>query len=525
MTKNTVDVSALLAERRAAKKRQQRASDAVAADTSRSTKLALHDTLKPYQREAVMLITSAYRRNKTGGILDATTVGLGKTYHAAGFLSEVKPLYTLWVTAKTLIPQTVKKLNELGLSAVPVTPATFESTASIYYNLKVPMIFITNYEALRKDCFANFPQWDVVVMDEVSKLKNGASYSPPALYEASKKFLQQHEPFKLFLSGTPSENHPREVWSYLHLFDPIRFRSLSQFERAFCNWQLNQELKLDMSRLLELLGSYCIRFTPKSVGIDLQPYNESVVPVDFSDSDVKLAYKRLIDEFNIWLDGQPDNLNVTMVLEQLLRQRQLLQTGKVFNYRKTIFNDLGLPVGKIDAKLEFDGPYPKLDAAEQLIVQLQAEGEQVVVFSCFNQPLKDLSERFSMFCRTAIISGETSHKVAEIQDQFQQGNIDILFINKLSGSKGLNLQKCDDWPGGASYVIHLDRWWNPAIEEQANARLLRINTNAPVFSYYLHVENTVDDFMQALLAAKDFMNNTLQEGVTVTKDWIREQLG
>ncbi len=518
------DYSALAAERRAALKRKARASEAVANDSTRSKKLVMHDVLKPYQREAVMLIMSAYNRNKNGGILDATTVGLGKTYHAAGFLTEAKPKYTLWVTAKTLIPQTTKKLTELGIPVVPVTPASFSSIASVYYNAGMPMTFITNYEALRKDCFAEFPQWDVVVMDEVSKLKNGASYSPPALYTASKKFLDQHQPFKLFLSGTPSENHPREVWSYLHLFDPIRFRSLSQFERAFCNWQINAELKLDMTKLLELLGSYCLRFTPQSVGIDLQPYNESIVPVEFSDSDVKLAYKRLMNEFTIWLDNQPENVNVTMVLEQLLRQRQLLQTGKVFPFRKTIFNEVGMPVGKVNSVLEFDGPYPKLDAAEQLIVQLQAEGEQVVVFSCFNQPLKDLSERFGMFCRTAIINGETSHKVSEIQDQFQQGNIDILFINKLSGSKGLNLQKCDDWPGGASYVIHLDRWWNPAIEEQANARLLRINTNAPVFSYYLHVENTVDDFMQALLEAKGMMNETLQEGVTITKDWIMGNL-
>jgi SNF2 family DNA or RNA helicase len=532
---NNINFAQLRAERDAARKRQQRADAAVENDLEWVKSFPLHGIAFDHQITSAAMFYRKYlnfQQSGKGGMLDASTVGMGKTYSAAAFLLKAQAPSTLWITKKSLIFQTAKKLTELGLTVMVLNKDTFEMTSDMMNSLGLSVVYIVNYEMIRDSKvagkhvpspFINYKHgWDILICDEVTKIKNGASPKPPALFENMKHLIKKHNPFRLFLSGTPSENHPREVWSYLHLFDAERFGSWQNFERAFCNAQwMGGALNLD--KMLELLSGHVIRHTPKSIGMSMQTQNIYVEACELT-GEVELAYKRLLDEFAIWLDNQNDSLNVTMVLEQLLRQRQLLQTGKTFRFNKTVFDDMGNPIGKVSSQLEFSGPYPKLDVAEEKIISLQAEGEQVIVFSCFNQPLQDLAERFGPFLRTAIINGDTRNH-AEIQEEFQQGNIDVLFINKLSGSQGLNLQKCDDWPGGASYVIHLDKWWNPAIEEQCNGRVQRINTNAPTFVYYLHVDNTVDDFMQALVERKQQMNDTLSDGVTVDKSFVRSYLG
>ena len=535
MTKPTINFAELRAERDAARKRQLRADAAVQNDLDWVKKFPLYGVAFDHQITGASQIYKKYLRflaDGSGGMLDASTVGTGKTYTAAAFLLKAQPQNTLWITKKTLIYQTAKKLRELGLNVVAYDRDTFPFVSDTMNTVGIPTIYITNYEAVRPHKFEGKPQasplmeskhgWDILVCDEVTKLKNGASYRPPALFSEMKAFIQRHKPFRLFLSGTPSENHPREVWSYLHLFDPHRFHSWQDFERGFCSGWGNA-IKLNLDKMLDLLSEHIIRFTPESIGMERNASFEYTEYCEMT-GDIELAYTRLMDEFNIWLDNQDDSLNVTMVLEQLLRQRQLLQAGKTFKFNKTIFDDMGNPLGKVSAQLEFDGPYPKLDAAEEKIISLQAEGEQVIVFSCFNQPLDDLANRFGPFLRTAVINGKTND-VAKIQEQFQQGEIDVLFINKLSGAQGLNLQKCDDWPGGASYVIHLDKWWNPAVEEQANGRVNRINTTKPTFIYYLNVENTVDDFMDALVAAKKQANDALSGAVTLDKSFVKKFLG
>ena len=195
-----------------------------------------------------------------------------------------------------------------------------------------------------------------------------------------------------------------------------------------------------------------------------------------------------------------------MVLEEILRMRQLLSAGPEFTYSKTDYDINGNPLPSKRVTVNLEPPYPKIEAAEQLIASLQGEGQQVVVFSCFNEPLTNLQRSLDRvgFYTSGLLTGDTpiQTRTQAVQD-FQNGSCDVLLINKKAGAQGLNLQKSPQWEGGSSHVIHLDRWWNPAVERQANGRVVRMDTKAPCTAQYLHVENTVDDYMKDMVDSKD----------------------
>lgn len=555
---NTVDIKELLRQKKLARQRKERAEhqtdeldssknlsleDSEQELSKRLKEIALVEHLRPYQAEDVLVTLSNYKAGRP--TLNASKMGLGKTREAAAFLATVKAKLTLWLTAKTLVKSTTRQLSALGVPVFAITdPSTLDLILPVAKAMIHPVtgqgpILVMNYEALRQKkagpiILSN--EWPFVVIDEVSKVKGGANlngstliwrlvkdllhpelrshkhYPEPALRELPK-------PYPLFLSGTPVENRPGEMWAYLHLFDPERFKSLSSFEAMF-----SSGLVVNTEYLFEILSHYVIRRTPESIGFQLPPLTTDRIEVELpKDSEVYKIYRQLVEQAVASLESQHATITVNMLLEELLRCRQILQTGPTFTFTKVINPETK---EKLTQTIDINGPYPKLDAAEEKIWSLlnEGKGEQVVVFSCFNQPLQELAKRFSMFTKVQVIDGSTSKNMNEYEQAFQQGEIQILFINKRTGSQGLNLQKCADWPGGASYAIHLDEWWNPAVEDQANARLLRMNSTSPVTVYYFYHERTVDELIHEIVCLKSQSADMISDAVTIDKQWVLERL-
>lgn len=503
-------------ERESAKKREHRAEQSIIEGSKRVERLELKEYLRPYQQKSVLQALSNFSNNRP--TLDASSMGLGKTRMAISFLktSNQDPVgNVLWLTAKNLIKPTLNQFQQLKVSAIPVDFHNFELISQA---IKTPTIYITNYESLGskkrgKPFTETNLNWKFLVIDEVTKLKGGASYSPTQIWLLTKELIEIHNPYKYFISGTPVENNPKELWAYLHLFDPQRFAKLYLFEDLFYSGFSNE-------KLYDLLRSYIIRNTYESTKTELPQINEEQIecPLEIN-SNIYQLYKTLKEEFLLWLQEQSTGTSITMILEQLLRMRQLLSSGETFTFKK---KDPETQV-QIEQTFKLEGPFPKLDLAEQKIFELTNDKEPVIVFSCFNQPLKSLKERLSFLnLNIQIINGETKNQ-AQIVEDFQQNKIQVLLINKLSGSHGLNLQKCADWPGGSSHIIHLDRWWNPAKEDQANARIIRMNTTQPCFITYLHCPSTVDDFMLKLINHKRSLQEQTDE-ILIDKEEIYNDL-
>jgi SNF2 family DNA or RNA helicase len=474
--------------------------------------IAFKDKLRPYQQAAVIETVRNYRTKRH--TLNATGVGLGKTRVAASFVNTVSEFKrVLWITSLTILPDTVNEISRnLGASIIPVGDdyALFRSIP-----FPEPTIFITHYEALKRDAALWLPnEWDCIVYDECSKLKGGANPRPTQIWKDARDFCNKVHPtaFKLFLSGTPAENRPEEIWSYLHIFQPDKFDSLAQFKAAFCRYNQQGKLVFSTERLLELLQGSVIRQTVENLGLQGMPSmkdpnwyaevnHEITLPPD---SKIGSLYLELQNDLRAALDAD-NSLTPNMELEQILRLRQILTAGPRFTYTKQLFDLNGNPTEKKKFSVDLEGPFPKLDAAEELIAAYQAEGEQVIVFSCFNEPLTNLANALNRtgFYRVGLLTGETDQATrAKLVSDFQHGDVDVILVNKKTGSQGLNLQKRAGQKGGAKFIIHLDRWWNPAIEEQANGRALRMDTVEPVVSTYLHVKNSIDDYMLAMIEGK-----------------------
>jgi SNF2 family DNA or RNA helicase len=485
--------------------------------------IAFKDKLRPYQQAAVIETVRNYRTKRH--TLNATGVGLGKTRVAASFVNTVSEFKrVLWITSLTILPDTVNEISRnLGASIIPVGDdyALFRTIP-----FPEPTIFITHYEALKRDAGLWLPnEWDCIVYDECSKLKGGANPRPTQIWKDARDFCNKVHPtaFKLFLSGTPAENRPEEIWSYLHIFQPEKFDSLAQFKAAFCRYNQQGKLVFSTERLLELLQGSVIRQTVENLGLQGMPsmkdpnwYSEVNHEITLPpDSKIGSLYLELQNDLRAALDAD-NSLTPNMELEQILRLRQILTAGPRFTYTKQLFDLNGNPTEKKKFSVDLEGPFPKLDAAESLIASYQAEGEQVIVFSCFNEPLTNLANALNRtgFYRVGLLTGETDQATrAKLVSDFQHGDVDVILVNKKTGSQGLNLQKRKGQKGGAKFIIHLDRWFNPAVEEQANGRALRMDTIEPVVSTYLHVRNSVDDWMLAMINSKRESVGQMDEGL------------
>ena len=566
--------------------------------------LAFPDKLEPYQLEAVLMTVRNYRTGVP--TLNASDVGLGKTREAASFLATTMPGgRVLWLTFKNLVPQTCNEISELDpnrIVAVPINDQSETYLTMMHPALSAPtpspsqsnapskgkcVVYVTNYEVLHRDNwlfkpspnhtlpinpqlndpkhpvayapsggfeFPKGPQWDCIVVDEATKLRNGASYSPPQIYKRTKMLLHRCHPeaYRLFLTATPAENKPEELWAYFHLFKPDRFKDLAAFKRIFEAYdpQTGKPM-VDVERLLAILGGMVIRHTVTGLGLDMPSLDRPEwfnvcthsLTID-PDSHVGQAYLSMQNEALAELSAEA-TLNPKVMLEVMLRLRQLLSAGPVFTYTKTTKSlvldasdptgyahspDTGLPLVKKDKQLftvNMRPPYTKHDAVEELIARLQGEGEQVIVMSCFNQPLINLHNSLSRtgVYTSAVINGDTTlQERTKLIRRFQQAELDVLLVNKRAAAHGLNLQKCSNWPGGASHIIHMDRWWSPAVERQANGRIVRMNTLYPCTAHYFEVENSMDTAMRDLVQAKaDGINMMDAELIKTTME--RNQLG
>lgn len=523
-------------EARNAKRREDRVVQAVASGDStkianllrKGESIAFMDKLRPYQQAAVLETVRNFRSGRH--TLNATAIGLGKSRIAASFVNTVSDFNkVLWITSKTILPDTVHEISHrLGASIIPTGDnyVLFQ-----HIPLPRPTIFITHYEALKRDIGLWQPnEFDCIVVDECSKLKGGANPKPTQIWRDFKTFCTEVHPnaFKYFLSGTPAENRPEEIWAYLHIFQPDKFDSLSQFKAAFCRTNSKGELVFSTERLLEMLQGSVIRQTVENLGLQGMPsmkdpnwYSENTHVINLDPSTkIGSLYLQLQNDLLAELDSN-NALTPHMELEQILRLRQILTAGPKFTYSKQIFDINGNPVQKIRTEVQLEGPFPKLDAAEELIASYQAEGEQVIVFSTFNEPLINLANALNRtgFYRVGLLTGDTPPDIrASLVSEFQQGTLDVILINKKTGSQGLNLQKRADQKGGAKFIIHLDMHWNPATEEQANGRALRMDTIEPVVATYLHVSNSIDDYIRALVESKRANINQMDSG------FLRESL-
>ncbi len=315
-------------------------------------------------------------------------------------------------------------------------------------------------------------QWGTMVFDEAQNLKNaGAQRS-----QASRRLSGG---FRIALSGTPVENRLDELWSLLDTIVPGLLGSRESFQRRFAGPIERDRNPQARAALRMLIRPYLLRRTKAAVLAELPPRTEIVIAAPpgpeeraFTEALRRKALAALEEP-----DASPGQRRIRILAE-------IMKLRRAACHPTLIDPDCGLESAKLAAFLE-------------LVDELRENGHRALVFSQFVGHL-EIAKAALAGRQVAFLSldGSTPASTrAKLVAAFQAGEGDLFLISLRAGGTGINLTAAD-------YVIHLDPWWNPAVEDQATDRAHRIGQTRPVTVYRLVTEDSIEERILSLHATK-----------------------
>lgn len=480
------------------------------------------EACRQYQKEDLAVTLKAFMDNKSG-VINANDMSMGKTFEAILTMMALQSINPkakfLWLTKDSLTISTPGEIKRWWPEAKIVTSAVMQNKEQRNMLLEfLDMgfnILVANYEFVTSTPKVFETDFDYLIIDEAHKLKGGANPSGATAIWKHVNRLSQNVKFSIYLTGTPMVNRPEEMWSYLHIFDPIRFPNLRQFQRQFNAFKnYTDGTAQASSTLMQLLKGQMFRRTCEEVGMEL-PDIQKIPRVLQMTPKQREAYDQMLKFFYIWLDEHEDEpLTATAILAQLIRLRQInvWPDNIVFKQKDEEGNVIGESILNIKES-------SKINEAMEIIEELD-DKEQVVLFSTFNEPLLEMERRLNEAGYTArTLTGDNTWETGTLEKDFQQGKIKVLLMNSAVG-EGLNLHKdIAKWPGGARFGIMLDKWYSPARNEQCYRRIVRPGTNDKGAFYFLENENSVDGFINALNDEKTASFNTITNSDAIRHDW------
>lgn len=425
----------------------------------------LEEVLRPYQREGVEWMLRLAGLGM-GGIL-ADDMGLGKTVQTLGMLQALGGP-SLVVCPSSLVQNWVAEAEKFvpGLRAVAIEgPKRAEILAA---NTNADLL-VTSYALLRQDLeMWKKREFKVVVLDEAQQIKNPAA-------QVSKAAFRLQAEHRFALTGTPLENSVRDLWSIMNFVSPGYLGGRKEFDERFAKPIADGDAGAVQRRLALRLKPVLLRRLKQEVAKDLPEKIEQVVYCDLTGKQ-RQTYQALLSESRKSIDDAEGGQKRMIALTALLRLRQACCDLRL------------LDPEAIDA----EEASVKLERIEHLVAEAVEGGHRVLVFSQFVQMLQVLvpmlGERGWNFC---YLDGSTKNRADVVRRFQEEDNIPVFLISLKAGGVGLNLT-------GADTVIHVDPWWNPAVEAQATDRAHRIGQDRVVTSYKLIARDTVEEKILSL---------------------------
>jgi SWI/SNF-related matrix-associated actin-dependent regulator 1 of chromatin subfamily A len=451
-------------------------------DAAFRTAVALADGLFPHQIEGVAFLLGRRR-----AIL-ADDMGLGKTRQAIVSLRHAAPGGPYLVVC----PASVKRnwVREIAMAAPGASTLIVEGRAEVAVDAEWVVV---NYDILAThvEALARVP-WAGLVFDEAHYLKNHTSARSRLARQLADRATANapHEPAVHLLTGTPLTNRPRDLFVLLQLVRHPLGRSFLSFAKRYCaaekgkyGWKTGGASNLE--ELTVQLHGVMLRRSKDQV-LALPPKLRTWLPVDVPSG---TGLRQLKEAIAMLLARQrssdapasaDDARRRGRLLALLVRARQKLAAAKVGS-------TLDFVKGAVD------------------------QGEKVIVYSCFEEPLQKLSRELGD--AAVLLTGRTPAADRQaIVDEFQQDDdVRVFLANIVAGGVGLNLT-------AATQVVFNDLDWVPANHWQAEDRAYRIGQTRTVNVTYLVGQGTVDDFVQTVLETKAALVNAVVEGGALAGD-------
>jgi SNF2 family DNA or RNA helicase len=412
--------------------------------------------LRPYQAFGIQWLKYQFS-NQFGGIL-ADDMGLGKTVQIISFLSTIPHSKVLIVVPKSLKRQWNYELNRF-----------FSNYSSIH------QLQVHHYHELYSNQQLFQYDWDIVIFDEIHILKNEKADISDIAKNLSRKIT-------FGLTGTPFENN---LFEYHHLFEivlPGLFDPRKDFTRKYIKpyeHYLRKGATDQANQIIEHIKAVSRPFILKrskynpDVISEIPKRMNTTISCELNKTQIQ-EYKSIIRDHKLSLH---QNKKSTPIITLILRLKQFCNSFS-------------------------DHEYGKFYHVRKIIKNAKIRNEKVIVFTQFKDTILEIQNDLETQLKIPCLSFHGEHDSEErenIINQFKtnRGTI-ILVLSLKAGGVGLNLTE-------ANHVIHFDRWWNPAVENQASDRAHRIGQTKPVTIYTLVTANTVEEHIDRRIQNKSLL--------------------
>jgi superfamily II DNA or RNA helicase len=446
----------------------------------------LEAELRDYQVEGFVWLSRLARWG--AGACLADDMGLGKTVQAiAVMLDRAGEGPCLVVAPTSVCPNWVSEIARFAptLRTHRLSAAT-DRTAMIT-GLGAYDVLVCSYGLLHQAAeeLAGRP-WQMVVLDEAQAIKNAETKRAQAV-----QTLQAG--FRLALTGTPVENYLDELWSLFNFVNPGVLGSREGFQKRFARPIEREKDPHARQALRALIRPFLLRRTKAAVLSELPPRTEQTLNVEMPEAE-RAFYEALRQrslERIAALDA-PEGRRKIQILAEITRLRRACCNPALIDPAA------GVPSGKLGAFLE-------------LVEELIRNRHRALVFSQFVGHLELVRAALdARGIRYEYLDGSTPSNERERRvAAFQAGSADLFLISLRAGGTGLNLTAAD-------YVVHLDPWWNPAVEDQASDRAHRIGQERPVTIYRLIMQDSIEQQILGLHRDKRDLASELLEGTETT---------
>lgn len=417
-----------------------------------------------------------------GGCL-ADDMGLGKTVQTLAVLVERQSVGPTLVVAPVSVG--FNWTSESARFAPTLRPHLYRDTerGEFLESVGPGDVVVASYGLLLRDAeYFTKICWGTLVLDEAQFIKNSRTKSAQVVRELNADW-------RLTLTGTPVENQLGDLWSLFRATSPGLFGSWERFRERFADPIEKQKLAERQQALAQVVRPFILRRTKDEVLKELPSRTEMILTAELSKPERKLYEDaRLFALAQISGIDTGKNESRFQVLAMLTRLRQLACHPRL-----------------VDEKWKDSSA--KLDVLLETVDEIIEGKHRALIFSQFTSHLEIIRKALDAKNISYLyLDGQTPAKQRrERVSAFQEGQGDLFLISLKAGGTGLNLT-------GADYVIHMDPWWNPAVEDQATDRAHRIGQTKPVMVYRVVAADTIEEKILALHDQKRNLVAGIMEG-------------
>jgi superfamily II DNA or RNA helicase len=463
----------------------------------------LEATLRSYQFEGYQWL---WRLSQLGlGACLADDMGLGKTVQVIALLLVRSAAGPALVIAPTSVcTNWVEELNRFAPSLRAVEYAGKSRTALLEQfkqnsGARGPDVLIASYALLQQDSAELAAiEWNTAVLDEAQFIKNPHSMRAKAAFQLSARY-------RVVMTGTPIENHLGDLWSIFHFLNPALLGSFKHFQLSYLKPIERDHASEQQALLKKLVQPFLLRRRKDEVLQDLPPITTLRHEVRLNEDETlryALLRRQIHDKLHSTYGKRDHKLQV---LAEITRLRRFCC------HPRLVFPDVPTESSKLQTFLE-------------LAEELHDNGHRALVFSQFVDFLQLVREQLDERKLSYLyLDGSTPKETRQARVKaFQAGEAALFLISLKAGGFGLNLTAAD-------YVIHLDPWWNPAVEAQATDRAHRIGQERPVTVYRLVTKDTIEERIvelhQEKRAIAEAVLDETASGSDLTSEALLELLG